>query len=75
MTNDGGPAFPNPALYNGEGMSIRDYFAAQALPQAIVHALEMRSNMIQPGAFDFDGIAAAAYQMAGAMLKAREKQS
>ena len=32
--NDGGPAFPVPAPYNGSdrGLNIRDYLAAKALP-------------------------------------------
>ncbi len=39
--NDGGPAFPTPTpdstdgrAYDG-GMSLRDYFAGQALPKAV----------------------------------------
>lgn len=35
---DGGPAFPGKALigsYNNQGMSLRDWFAGQAIPDLI----------------------------------------
>jgi len=34
MKSDGGPAFPTPESHGDdfEGMSLRDYFAAKALP-------------------------------------------
>jgi hypothetical protein len=62
------PAFPFPAYTypNGEiihgesGMTLRDYFAAKALP-FLMSAYE-----------DMDAIAGVAYKMADAMLKARE---
>jgi hypothetical protein len=43
-----------------DGMTLRDYFAAQALPP-LMHSYE-----------DMDAIAGVAYKMADAMLKARE---
>ena len=58
----GGPAFPNDVKQISEraGMTLRDYFAAKALPKLIgVYALE-------------DG-ALRAYEWADAMLKAREQ--
>lgn len=62
----GGPAFPNgpgsPQATNG--MSLRDYFAAQALTGMLAHNT----------AFDNpDHAAEWAYQHADAMLKAREE--
>jgi len=53
-------AFPNPHRTDMGGMSLRDYFAAKALP-FLMSAYE-----------DMDAIAGVAYKMADAMLKARE---
>jgi len=64
-TNTGGPAFP---LHNHgtqslglhfTGMTLRDYFAAKALPRMI-------------GAYDAELGSERAYEWADAMLKARE---
>ena len=56
------PAFPVSAdTKTFQGMSLRDYFAAKSLP----HLMSSYEDM--------DGIAGAAYKMADAMLKAREK--
>lgn len=84
-SKDGGSAFPlqeqmQPACEGGNawlspgqpGMSLRDYFAGQALPQAILHEREMRTARISPGDFKYDEIARAAYVMADAMIEARE---
>lgn len=70
--NDGGPAFPMPDTYhaNGQveygttGMYLRDWFAGQALIMLPHHGC----------AADLDTAhtALAAYQIADAMLKARE---
>jgi len=68
-TNTGGPAFPIPAhtYPNGEithsecGMTLRDYFAAKAM-----------QGILYEGAESSAGIAGWAYEMADAMLKARE---
>jgi hypothetical protein len=64
---DGGPAFPHIDSECGrfeEGMTLRDYFAAKAM-QAIVS----RSD------FEFEDFAwENAYDMADAMLKAREQK-
>ena len=60
---DGGPAFPvpNDANVNGqEGMTLRDYFAAKAMPWSLNKA------------GDSDTVAMISYAMADAMLKARE---
>lgn len=62
MTKDtGGPAFPVPAnAFNDmEGMTLRDYFAAQALPVVCED-------------YSPAGAALLAYEYADAMLKARQ---
>lgn len=65
--NDGGPAFPHKG-YSGlpiSGLSVRDYFAAKCLPAIYDDSL---------GGPDWrDDVANEAYQLADAMLKAREK--
>lgn len=73
-TNNGGPAFP--ASYytdDGEwakrdGMTMRDYFAAKAMHQFL-------NGAVLPVGFDASEqlamLAARAYEMADAMLKAR----
>jgi hypothetical protein len=69
-TNTGGPAFPYENRYEHEGMTLRDYFAAKAM-----QGLMGRSWADAAGKFpeNLHGVwATAAYQMADAMLKARE---
>lgn len=63
--NTGGPAFPHGQLkdeYNG--MTLRDYFAAKAMQAAYEQG-------VHP--YDMIDCAARAYQMADAMMKAREQ--
>ena len=65
-TNDGGPAFARPgseASYSQEGMSLRDWFAGQALAGLMAHPT---------AEFTAKGGAAIAYEFADAMLRARE---
>jgi hypothetical protein len=67
MTNNtGGPAFAVAELANikWEGMTLRDYFAAKAM-QAILQ--------LGADSSEFHMDADAAYEMADAMLKAREE--
>lgn len=79
--DDGGPAFPAPGVYgddnvahrvleNGEpGMSLRDYFAGQALA-----AIGLRPSRPADGrqeATCFAAVAADCYALADAMLRAR----
>lgn len=63
--NTGGPAFPSKDMpYSADdrkGMTLRDYFAAKALP------IVMPDNRAYP-----NDAAKAAYQFADAMLKARD---
>ena len=76
--NDGGPAFPVSEVdgdgnhyHTSMGMSLRDYFAAIALPAAC----EEYCRFARASGFDErwrDGVAQDAYAMADAMLAARE---
>ncbi len=70
----GGPAFPEiftdnrngpPDTYSAGGMTLRDYFAAKALP--MVMQLNKTNLTI-----DWFGEAKEAYKYADAMIKARE---
>ncbi len=60
--NDGGPAFPAPYNNDGVGMSLRDWFARQALCGLC---------MIPNGPRLIPDVVNAAYGIADAMLKAR----
>ncbi len=80
-THDGGPAFPNVPDGAGDkwaqwdmGMSLRDYFAAKALPGVMQMVADGKH---EPSVTDLpiqqvDFIAKSSYEMADAMLKARE---
>lgn len=80
--DDGGPAFPTepntqPGFYLHHGMSLRDYFAGQALP-AVISATSAGQH--RPTARDSDtsisfAIARDAYLVADAMLAARKASS
>ena len=66
------PAFPNEG-FNGwgepfQGMDLRDYFAAAALPMAIQEMNEAES-------FNLNDAAGMAYHYADAMLRARQKEN
>jgi hypothetical protein len=72
MTNQ--PAFPtrwyNPNIMqfeHMEGMMLRDYFAAAALPMAIQEMNEAQS-------YDINDAAIVAYQYADAMMKQRSEK-
>jgi hypothetical protein len=64
--NDGGPAFPRPheGCNAQDGMSLRDWFAGMAIQSCI--------NNYWSEQCAADDAAMAAYQIADAMLKARE---
>ena len=72
--NDGGPAFPvwelngkdQPEM-TGFGMSLRDYFAAKAMQGLLAAQVHGFNDRPAKGPF-----ASMAYEMADAMLKARE---
>ena len=60
--NTGGPAFPYGTGY--AGMTLRDYFAAKAMEQAMSKLADWKYAQVT--------IADYAYKQADAMLKARE---
>lgn len=76
---DGGPAFPFTEL-NGDGthygqsqgMTLRDYFAAKALPQAYASSVAEMDRTGYPEDWRY-GVALDAYSMADAMLRARNQ--
>ena len=71
--NDGGPAFPHPALaneafqpsYDMGGMTLRDWFAGQALS-----SIYMR--FVPDAEPEADDVATQAYIIADAMIEARK---
>lgn len=69
--DDGGPAFPvqDAASWQGHGMTLRDYFAANAM-QAMVTKSDGQSKT--GGAKGVPLIAQYAYEFADAMLEARK---
>lgn len=68
---DGGPAFPVQSIYsedhgtNSRGISVRDYFAGQALAGMVTRP---------PSGAEFSDYAVQAYFFADAMLAERELQ-
>ena len=81
MSADNEPAFPRDHAHLGHnGMTLRDYFAAKALPLAIEHWRQLDAHEDDGGKFvwntesssdDCMGAAELAYSMADAMLNAR----
>lgn len=70
MKDDGGPAFPHSRLgSDADGMTLRDYFAAKVLA-----GIWTNSELLQTlkRGQESEAIAMAAYEMADAMLKARQ---
>lgn len=80
MTNNGGPAFPQPEMAFGAvgpGLSARDYFAAAALtgmlanPYGVERVVKQcAENNSTPG----EVIVKAAFKYADQMLKERDKR-
>jgi hypothetical protein len=75
---DGGYAFPKSVIgyYNPDGVSLRDYFAAQAMTAIVMLGGSMTAIEIQAvgHATVKIQIATAAYQLADAMLKERQSK-
>lgn len=70
-SDDGGSAFPEPGMAQCGGMSLRDYFAAKAMPLAWKAA---EDGYFESGEDSINqDVAACAYQMADAMLAERAK--
>jgi len=59
-------AFPNPHYRDGSGMSLRDYFAAKAMQGMIANPSYSANDWSKRD------IAIQSYEMADAMLRARE---
>ena len=66
MLHTGGPAFP---VGNVNGMTLRDYFAAKAMPTL----LRTASGTVGVNRYEYR-VAETAYAIADAMLQAREKK-
>lgn len=72
MVNDGGPAFPHDGInkeYNG--MRLRDWLAGMALGHISQPLLSAIHDGFDPPSRD--DVATLCYQLADAMLRAREK--
>lgn len=75
MSNDGGRAFPvcvadsptHGVVYGIDGMSLRDYFAGQAIAGALAYSGQPWDTIERE--------AERAYQIADAMLAARSKEA
>jgi hypothetical protein len=64
-TETGGPAFPSQNWPSSNGMALRDYFAASFIASGVVF------KQLSSGSTT-DEVAAQAYALADAMLKARQ---
>ena len=79
--DDGGPAFPSDELWqSGEGvrqqfagMTLRDYFAAAALSSVIQSWYRTDEEIVCAEEEDAECVAKIAYELADAMMKARNK--
>lgn len=71
--NNGGPAFPvagSEHNYPIEGMTLRDYFAAKAMQSALLTSKP--ENPLERMDIFAQSVAEISYEMADAMLRARE---
>lgn len=59
-------AFAGKTQYYQEGMDLRDYFAAKAMQGLL--------TTVKDEEWQYDEVAAIAYEMADAMMEAREKK-
>jgi hypothetical protein len=72
----GGDAFPNPGstdwgVHPTPGMTLRDYFAGEALPALLTQTYEMLSQTGRQADSVYEIAAEAAYEAADAMLEVR----
>lgn len=76
--NDGGPAFPRPYSCQNipaqRGMSLRDYFAGQALA-GMLAANGVMEEATKVGDQPQIGLAVVAYNIADAMIAERAKET
>ncbi len=68
--NNGGRAFPIPYDAVARGMTLRDYFAAAALPGIMIDPPTKKMMGSDWGQY----IAAAAYELADAMIRERDAE-
>lgn len=75
VTNTGGPAFPG-ATYEGPfaGMTLRDYFAAQAMQGWVACSPVIGGETLNGSVEMAEQLAGAAFTLADAMLAAREQK-
>lgn len=74
-TNDGGPAFPrnrSGGYPPHKGMSLRDWFAGQALAGMLAYPGDERHGSFHNNC-SVEGCASEAYMYADAMLKQRDR--
>lgn len=82
MPDDGGPAFPRPystsingniQMWEQDGMSLRDYFAAQVLPEVYKEVGTWSLNHTRSQGYDTwaEAVAHLAYEAADEMIRAR----
>ena len=69
--NDGGPAFPVHPDGRGQGMSLRDYFAAKAM-QACIATPQVVDALVKKGGNPMAVLANASYTFADAMIAERD---
>lgn len=67
------PAFPKSGPFNKDGMSLRDWFAGQALPQAFAYAALHHDDPIRDHLLPEEWAAQISYGLADAMLRERCK--
>ena len=67
----GGFAFPHAMDLRIRGMTMRDYFAARALP-GVVATMSDALDLRKPVQGHAESVAKAAYHLADAMIKARD---
>jgi hypothetical protein len=68
-------AFPNPHLTHETGMTLRDYFAAMAMPcalKALMHDYDRDDPDWTWKSVDCEMLAEGAYDIADAMMKVRK---
>ncbi len=74
--NDGGPAFPDSLaqkpVHGTSGMSLRDYFAAAALPAVLTYSAQLKDSHQREKALQPQVVAHNAYGIADAMLETRQ---
>ena len=68
MNVHGGPAFPVPGVNSGHGMTLRDWFAGQAINGFLTHVSPFDD---EPEPETIETVVANAYRYADAMLEFR----